>query len=305
MTKTKLPVLLLIFNRKKQALEALEPIRNYRPGVIYVAADGPRADKAGEEELCRETREAVCGAIDWDCRIVTRFRPDNMGCAYGVHDAISWFFGQEEHGIIVEDDVVLHPDFFMLCERLLPYYRDEDRVMMITAFNATPDLRKADRIGMTNSAYVWGWATWRRAWSHMDMDMKAWPAYPKPRLIREFGWFYGLMLFYYFRTTHRYPRRSSSWAVRWFFCMTVRRGLCLQSYVNLSRNIGLAGGTHYTDEDKHVYSHLSSGGLQLPLVLPDRVGPCRDKLRLDRKEFARMRMTNLKKKLRRLLHAGI
>jgi hypothetical protein len=45
-----------------------------------------------------------------------------------VSSAISWFFEQEEEGIILEVDIVVHPDFFPYCANLLEHYRHDTRV---------------------------------------------------------------------------------------------------------------------------------------------------------------------------------
>ena len=92
----KIPVLLTIFNRKDTALEALKSIKAYQPEKLYIAADGPRTHKEGEEQACADTRQAVMDAIDWPCQVQTLFREENLGCAWAMYGAISWFLEQEE-----------------------------------------------------------------------------------------------------------------------------------------------------------------------------------------------------------------
>lgn len=48
MKEGKLPVLFLIFNRKDNAIKALDSIKKYEPSDIYIAADGPRKHKINE-----------------------------------------------------------------------------------------------------------------------------------------------------------------------------------------------------------------------------------------------------------------
>ena len=56
-----------------------EAIRNAKPPRLYVAADGPRAGKAGEGEKCEEVRRIAAIQIDWDCEVKTLFRDKNLG----------------------------------------------------------------------------------------------------------------------------------------------------------------------------------------------------------------------------------
>jgi len=294
----KLPILFLIFNRSDNALEALKSIRKYAPEHIYIAADGPRATKVGEKEKCEQVRKDVCDAIDWKCEIHTRFRDANMGCALAVNDAVTWFFENVEFGIICEDDVVLHPDFYRLCEEYLPYYKNEERVMLISAQNAVPQLDKANQLVFTNGCFIWGWASWRRAWAKMDMSMSAWPTYPKWKLIKHFGLFYGFMMNYYWTKTFRNIHKSTSWATRWKFSCLVNDGLTLSSNANLSRNTGTnTEGAHYSATDEDLYSHVPFGSISWPIKPPKVLSLDFHRLILDRKEFYRIRLAAIKKKI--------
>ncbi|HRG36587.1 MAG TPA: hypothetical protein PK355_09880, partial [Chitinophagales bacterium] len=67
------PILFLIFNRPDVTFKVFEQIKKIKPKYLYVAADGPRAGKANEEELCMATREVV-DKVDWDCELKTFFR---------------------------------------------------------------------------------------------------------------------------------------------------------------------------------------------------------------------------------------
>jgi len=297
-SKHKLPVLLLIFNRSDNALEALKSIREYAPEHIYIAADGPRASKLGEAELCERVRNEVCSAVDWRCTIHTRFRKVNMGCAKAVYDAVTWFFENEEYGIICEDDVVLHPDFYRLCEEYLPYYKDEERVMLITAQNAVPQLNKADQLVFTNGCFIWGWASWRRAWAKMDMKMSAWPKYPKWKLIKHFGLFYGFMMNHYWNKHYKNINNSTSWATRWKFSCLVNDGLTLSANVNLQRNTGTnTEGAHYSADDEDLYDHVPFGSISWPVSPPKSLEYDFSRLILERKEFYRIKLKGIQKKI--------
>jgi len=112
----------MVFNRPDTTQQVFEAIRQAKPPRLYVAADGPRADKAGEHEKCKEVRQ-IATNVDWDCEVKTLFREKNLGCRVGVSTAIDWFFENEEEGIILEDDCLPSQSFFWFCEELLERYR--------------------------------------------------------------------------------------------------------------------------------------------------------------------------------------
>jgi hypothetical protein len=106
-----IPILFLIFNRPECTKDTFAAISKTKPQKLYIAADGPRLDRSGEEDLCEKTREIV-KKIDWDCEVKTLFRESNLGCKDAVSSAITWFFENEEMGVILEDDCLPHESFF-------------------------------------------------------------------------------------------------------------------------------------------------------------------------------------------------
>ena len=128
----KTAVLFLIFNRLDTTKQVFEEIRKAKPPRLYIAADGPRENKEGEKEKVGAVRKYVLENIDWNCEVKTLFRDKNLGCGKAVSQAITWFFENEEMGIILEDDCLPSQSFFWFCEKLLKKYNKEKRIMLIT-----------------------------------------------------------------------------------------------------------------------------------------------------------------------------
>jgi hypothetical protein len=165
------PVLFLIFNRPEPTRQVFEAIRAYQPSRFYVAADGPRPEKPGEWRLCSDTRE-VLKLVDWNCEVKTLLRDQNLGCGTAVSQAITWFFEQEEEGIILEDDCLPDPSFFPFCEEMLDRYRDNPEVGSVSGDNFLPrSLRLEQPYGFSKYVQIWGWATWRRFWKDYDFRL--------------------------------------------------------------------------------------------------------------------------------------
>ncbi len=175
------PILLLVFNRPDTTRQVFETIRAARPPRLYVAADGPRPGRAGEAERCAEVRELTT-QIDWPCELKTLFRNENLGCKIGVSSAIDWFFQNEPEGIILEDDVVPLPSFFLYCDVLLDRYRNDIRVGVISGSNLVSNhLMLEESYFFSRYNHIWGWASWRRAWDHYDVTMASWPEWRNNR----------------------------------------------------------------------------------------------------------------------------
>lgn len=167
------PILFLIFNRPGITRQVFEAIRTLRPSRLFVAADGPRRDRPGEEGLVAECRKIALG-VDWPCEVRTLLRDDNLGCGKAVSSAITWFFDQVEEGIILEDDCVPHADFFPYCATLLERYRHEPRIASIAGTHFLPDALPHRQSHYVSKYFqMWGWASWRRAWRHYDFTLSS------------------------------------------------------------------------------------------------------------------------------------
>lgn len=180
------PILFLVFNRPNPTRQVFEAIRAAKPPKLYVAADGPRPNREGEQERCEEVRR-IATAIDWDCEIKTLFRDKNLGCKIGVSSGIDWFFENEQQGIILEDDCLPAKSFFLFCDEMLDRYKDDTRVWQISGSTFFPQ-----GISSTNADYffsrygpIWGWASWRRAWKHYDADLTQWRAMSEPYIMNN------------------------------------------------------------------------------------------------------------------------
>lgn len=155
-------VLFLVFNRPDTTKQVFEAIRMAKPSRLYIAADGPREDKEGEAKRVREVR-SIATNVDWNCEVKTLFHDKNLGCKYAVSGAITWFFEQEEQGIILEDDCLPNHSFFWFCEELLERYKDDQRIGQISGYNKlTKNDEDSDGYNFLTGGSIWGWASWRR-----------------------------------------------------------------------------------------------------------------------------------------------
>ncbi|RYU87356.1 nucleotide-diphospho-sugar transferase [Mucilaginibacter terrigena] len=169
--QTSSAVLFIIFNRPDTTERVFAQIRQTRPTRLYIAADGPRANKPGEQPLCEQARN-ITTQIDWPCEVKTLFRESNMGCKEAVSSAITWFFEQEEEGIILEDDCLPASDFFRFCDTMLEKYRHDERIRHICGCNLQHGKKWGeDSYYFSNLSHVWGWAGWRRVWKDYDKEL--------------------------------------------------------------------------------------------------------------------------------------
>lgn len=242
----KTPILFLVFNRPQTTAVVFETIRKAKPSRLYVASDGPRLNRAGESELVENVRK-IMTSVDWPCEIHTLFREKNMGCKYAVSSAITWFFEHEEQGIILEDDCVPNDDFFIYCETLLELYRDDHRIMAITGNNFQDGHRRGQSsYYFSKLTHIWGWASWRRAWSHYDVEISFWPTWKNSHDWKSF-WESSVDREHWQKIFDKvYDSEIDTWDCQWALCLWRQSGLTAIPNVNLVSNIGFGPDATHT-----------------------------------------------------------
>ncbi len=166
--QSRLPVLFTGFNRPDTSAQVLQAIREYGPSRLYVALDGARDGKAGEAVAVQSVRDLI-EQMEWPCEVRRLYRSRNLGCQRAISEAISWFFEQEESGVILEDDCVPSIQYFTFAEGMLDYCRDDPNVFAIQG-NCYSKENSEYSYYYSRLFFMWGWATWADRWRRIRLD---------------------------------------------------------------------------------------------------------------------------------------
>ncbi|CEN43422.1 conserved hypothetical protein [Capnocytophaga canis] len=267
------PILFLIFNRPDTTLRVFEEIKKIKPSYLYVACDGARKEREGEEERVKNTRDVVIKNIDWECEVKTLFREENLGCREAVSSAITWFFDNEEMGIILEDDCLPSQSFFPFCEELLSRYRDDTRVWLVGGTNFLSEVTSKNEESYYFSKYdrSWGWASWRRAWENYDKEMKNWPKIKKEKYLENILYSKKEADIFTREFDAVYEGKIDTWDYQWLYTILINSGKSIIPNVNLISNIGFGDNATHTFDSEHPYANLKRGEIKFPLVHPTYV----------------------------------
>lgn len=242
-------VLFLVFNRLDTTKQVFQAIREAKPPRLYIAADGARESKEGEAEKVKAVRDYILQNIDWDCEVKTLFREKNLGCKIAVSSAITWFFGNEEMGIILEDDCLPSQSFFWFCEELLERYKDDMRVGMISGDNFQKGIKRGEAdyyFSIYN--HIWGWASWANRWKNYDVDLKN---FDDTKFIEKL--FDNKKTLAYWTQTFQTMKKQliNTWDYQWTFTLWNNNQLTILPNTNMIENVGFgADATHTTGESE-------------------------------------------------------
>lgn len=262
--KLTVPVAFIMFNRPDTSVQVFKEIQKAKPEKLYLISDAAREGRPEEAEKVAECRRVIEEMIDWDCVVNKNYAESNMGCKRRVASGISWVLEKEEETIILEDDVVPSEQFFPFIQQMLNEYRDEDKVMMVSGTNLLKNHEIKGDYTFSYFSVIWGWATWRRAWSrYYDEDMKDWPEMKNNRELKDV--YQNPLSFWLFKRDAEkiYNGGKDTWDLQWDYCRVKRGALGIVPKENLVNNIGFdrEDATHTTGSS---FEDFSYGKIKLP-----------------------------------------
>jgi hypothetical protein len=245
------PVVLFVYNRPwhtQQTLQALMHNVDADEIQLFIFSDGPKTD--ADESAVVKVRE-VCRSVIGFKQVDLIERPVNIGLADNVIDGVTTVIQRFGTVIVLEDDLVTSPGFYLFMNQALEYYEGK-YVFSISGY--TPALKFP--AGYAYSTYLvprigsWGWATWREKWNGVDWELKDFDQFFRTRRTRKA----------YERGGNDLPTMLlkqktgviSSWAVRFDYARHQAGQMTVYPVVSLVKNLGVDGsGTHMTQSKKY------------------------------------------------------
>lgn len=294
----KTPILLITFNRADHVRKALTEIRKVQPSELYIAQDGPRADRLDDRKKIQIVRDIINEEVDWPCKLHTLYQEKNLGCGRGPYEAMSWFFKNVEYGIILEDDIVPHPLFWKYMEELLERYKDNERIGMVTAHNLQRYYTRHNSYYFTyEMAGTLGWGTWRRVWRGFDFEIP----YDEEKF-REALRFYGITRFCVQKECDNYNKwlsgtRHDCWDYQWDYYLLEHR------YLNARANSCLT--SHEGDDADATHTGYFNPGYKMD-VHESRFVPIKHpwKVRIDTSVRIRIYKKEIRLLIKKILRKG-
>lgn len=243
------------FNRPDLLQETLAPFAS-RAGdsCLFLHLDGPRLDHPEDIKLIENNLEIFVDFCSKNNPIhyEVRSQPTNLGCMRGMQSAISWFFSKVESGLIIEDDILVHPDVISEVDLMLEKFNDDKSVGSISLYAARNFFPRSLIIWRRSTwPHIWAWATWRDRWEAYDyvleknFSLRNWV-----RLVRHFGYRRAQTAQ---RLFSKHADHKDTWDTQWLYTHFKNRWTSISPSRALSSNLGFdERATHTKVLDKKI-----------------------------------------------------
>ena len=254
------PIVLFVYNRPghtRKTLEALQLNQLADKSVLYVYADGAKADASQEQLQGIAEVRSIVREQQWCSEVRLIERETNMGLADNIIAGVTEVVNLHGRIIVLEDDLITSKGFLQYMNDALELYKDEERVMHISGYMYPIKLKEKTTVFL-NVATPWGWATWKRAWNFFERNplelklrIQNYPLFSNESFNSGFGNEFTWQL------EKNVTGEIKTWAVLWHSSIFLRQGYCLHPVRTLIFNIGFDGsGIHCKDEPNRLQQKI-------------------------------------------------
>ena len=235
------PIVVFGFNRPnalKKTISSLLRNKEAKDSDLFVYVDGPRIGKEGEREKVEEVKGYVKSISGFKSLHYT-FAEKNKGLADSIIGGVTEVINQYGKVIVLEDDLVLMPNFLNFMNQGLEFYEHNQSVMSVCGYTCKVNAPKDyphDAYFFTRSS-SWGWGTWKDRWEKIDWKLDDWDSVVANR--KAFVSSQGSDVFKMLSDCKQ--GKNHSWAIRFCYAQFVLKMLSVFPVKSLVDNEGFDG----------------------------------------------------------------
>lgn len=265
------PIIVFGFNRPLQfkgAIDSLLSNPEAKWSDLYVFIDGPRAgnlnDETHVEEVFKEAKK-----ISGFKNITIKKSSSNNGLANSIIFGVSEVIYKYGSVIVLEDDLIVQPNFLSFMNLGLSQFKESERVWSICGYSnkiQLSDKYQFDGYFCTRSS-SWGWGTWCDRWESVIWSFDNWNEWRF--MNREFNNWGGSDCFSMLKACK--DGKNHSWAIRFCFNQFLQDKISLFPIKSLVINDGFDGnGTNCRRYSRFKYELMDAS--KNNFLLPSHTG---------------------------------
>ena len=233
--------------------------------VLYLFSDGPKNNE--DVEIVNEVRDYVKTIAGFK-QIKYAFSNDNLGLAVSIISGVSKVFLTADAAIILEDDLMVTPNFLIFMNQALERYQSEKNAFSVSgySFNLGTSKIRGDDCYFLNRGWSWGWATWKDRWDNIDWVVGDYNNFSNDKKLKAMFNRGGSDLTAMLKK--QMTGKLDSWAIRWFYAQFKLAGLTLYPIKSKIINNGFDERATHTTGSKGRYIPLLDDGTATSFTMP-------------------------------------
>lgn len=263
------PVLIFAYNRPahfSRLIDSLKQCDGIENHNIYIFIDGPKTHS--DIPKIQEVKSIANYFLSYHNSLPLRGGSgrgrevreglQNKGLAQSVISGVTEIINKYGKAIILEDDLILHPQFLNYMDQGLDKFMEDKRILSICGYGLKirkPKDYKGD-IYLARRSSSWGWGTWADRWNEVDWEVKDFEELKNSRkLQRRFKLggsdMYGMLKGYM-------EGKNNSWAIRFCYHQFKKEMYSIHPFKSLVQNEG------YGEEASNCQQRYSRFRIELP-----------------------------------------
>lgn len=265
------PVVVFGYNRAdhlRQALEALSQADDAKETSLWIFCDGP---KPGQDPARVLATRSVARDLQWEglfTSVTVVVAEENKGLARSVIGGVSLVLDGAPSVIVLEDDLIVAPDFLRFMNDCLKFYRHEAKIGTVAGFCPL----KGPPPGYAHDVYAVprncskGWGIWKERWNEIDWEARdAWRLWRQPAFRRSFTSAGAEQLYRLWRQLHG---KIDSWSIRVDLWLTLTGRYAIYPVHNRILDIGFDGSGVHTSVGESINDVISTTAQPYSLTHP-------------------------------------
>ena len=249
------PIVVFAYNRPdhlQQTLEHLSLADGALDSELWIFCDGP---KYGADAAQIDAARVVAESPVWRkhfAAVRVEISDVNKGLASSIIQGVSRVILSAGHVIVVEDDVLVSPDFLLFMNDCLAFYQSNQKVGSITGFSplVQPPAGYMHDVMAVPRNCSQCWATWADRWNEVDWGAHNAALIWQNRALRRRFNIAGNDRAY--RLQRQLAGQIDSWSVRFGLWQTLGARHTIYPVHNRVRNIGYDGSGAHTLQHENV-----------------------------------------------------
>jgi hypothetical protein len=248
------PLVLFAFNRPlhtKRLLESVAKSSIAKETTLIAYIDSPIEIK----DLIpnQEVEKIIKNFLGFKSIVVIR-RGCNFGLSKNIIGGITDVLNAWKSVIVLEDDLIVSPNFLEYMNDALNYYENKKNVWHISGYTEYFGSDDLDKSFFWRTMHCWGWATWADRWQFFEKNTDSLLEKFNPSMINNLN-LDGAINFWDQVILNK-KNKIDTWAIYWYATIFLNKGLCLNPYVSHVRNTGFDGsGTNCKEGNRKKLEH--------------------------------------------------